>query len=292
MKILVLTSGGDAPGMNRFIWQIYKKFGSSVYYAQAGFSGLVSGQIYPLSTIINKKLRNCAGVVTKSSRCPEFKQTRFFNAGLANARYFDVVIIVGGNGSEKGAKRLFEHGVNTIFVPGTIDNDVVDCACSIGFLTAVKECVYTIENSMPSIISFNNSCVFEVMGRNCDKICQEVAKRTKADVVVGNAQDLNFEKIKDVIVKNFIANKSTCIVVKENLMPASEIAQKLNEMLGMHLVKYQIVGRTQRGGKPTKQEIKLAKKYAKETKRCVKSKVFGVRILMSESGEIEISEFN
>lgn len=292
MKILILTSGGDAPGMNKFIWEIYKKFKKETYYAQAGFAGLISGQIYPLADVIDKKQENCAGVVTKSSRCPEFKLARFFNKGLANARYFDVVIILGGNGSEKGAKRLYEHGINTIFVPATIDNDVLDCTQSIGFSTAVKEGVYAVENSMPSIRAFTNSCIFEVMGRDCDAICRAVAKQTNADYAVCTKKDLDIEKMKDIILRNYVQGGSSCIVVKENLMEAKRLADELNQVLGINMVKYQIVGRTQRGGHPTKDELRLAKRYAKETKKCIKTRVFGVRILIDENGEIVVKEFD
>lgn len=292
MKILILTSGGDAPGMNKFIWKIYKKFKKETYYAQAGFAGLISGQIYPLADVIDKKQKNCAGVVTKSSRCPEFKLARFFNEGLANARYFDAVIILGGNGSEKGAKRLYEHGINTIFVPATIDNDVLDCAQSIGFSTAVKEGVYAVENSMPSIRAFTNSCIFEVMGRDCDAICKAVAKQTNADYAVCTKKDLDIEKMKDIILRNYVQGGSSCIVVKENLMEAKRLADTLNQALGINMVKYQIVGRTQRGGHPTKDELRLAKRYAKETKKCIKTRVFGVRILIDENGEIVVKEFD
>ena len=292
MKILILTSGGDAPGMNKFIWKIYKKFKKETYYAQAGFAGLISGQIYPLADVIDKKQKNCAGVVTKSSRCPEFKLARFFNEGLANARYFDAVIILGGNGSEKGAKRLYEHGINTIFVPATIDNDVLDCAQSIGFSTAVKEGVYAVENSMPSIKAFTNSCIFEVMGRDCDAICKAVAKQTNADYAVCTKKDLDIEKMKDIILRNYVQGKSSCIVVKENLIDAKQLADALNQALGINMVKYQIVGRTQRGGHPTKDELRLAKRYAIETQKFIKTKVFGVRILTDENGEIVVKEFD
>lgn len=291
MKILVITSGGDAPGMNRFIWEIYKKFKSQAYFAFAGFTGLVNGQIFKLEEVINKDLRNCAGSVTKSSRCPEFKQAKFFNKGLENAKEFDVVVILGGNGSEKGAKRLFDNGVNTIFVPGTIDNDVNDCFYSIGFSTAVKEGVYAVKNSMLSVEAFTNACFFEVMGRDKASICQEVAYETKADYAVCEEKDLDFEVLKNIILKNFIKTRSSCIIVRENLMDIKEMAEKLNEMLGMNIVKTHIVGRTQRGGQPTKTEIDMAIKFAKETIRCIKTNVFGVRVLADQTKEIVVKEF-
>lgn len=291
MKILVITSGGDAPGMNRFIWEIYKKFKSQAYFAFAGFTGLVNGQIFKLEEVIDKDLRNCAGSVTKSSRCPEFKQAKFFNKGLENAKEFDAVVILGGNGSEKGAKRLFDNGVNTIFVPGTIDNDVNDCFYSIGFSTAVKEGVYAVKNSMLSVEAFTNACLFEVMGRDKGSICREVAFETKADYAVCEEKDLDFEALKNIILKNFIKTRSSCIIVRENLMDIKEMAEKLNEMLGMNIVKTHIVGRTQRGGQPTKTEIDMAIKFAKETIRCIKTNVFGVRVLADQTKEIVVKEF-
>ena len=291
MKILVLASGGDAPGMNRFMWEIYRKFKKNVYFAFAGFTGLVNGQIFPLSEVIDKSKRNCAGIVTKSSRCPEFKQTKYFNMGLEFAKKFDAVVILGGNGSEKGAKRLFENGVNTIFVPGTIDNDVDDCFYSIGFSTAVKEAVYSVNNTMPSIDAFLNACLFEVMGREDSAICREVGKQVNADYMVVDEKSLDFEKMKNVILKKYIASSSAKIIVRENIMNITEIASKLNEMLGMNIVKTQIVGRTQRGGKPTKEELSMAVKFAKETIRCIKTKVLGVRVLADKNKKIIVEEF-
>ena len=291
MKILILSSGGDAPGMNRFIWELYKKFPNQTYFAYAGFTGLVNGQIFPLKEVVRKELKDEAGTVIKSSRCPEFKEEEVFKLGLENAKNFDVVVILGGNGSEKGAKQLFENGVNTIFVPATIDNDVNDCSYSIGFSTAVKEAVYAVENSIKSIEAFNNSCLFEVMGRDDDSICKEVSKIVGADYAVINKKNLDFDELKNVVLKKFIKSQSACIIVRENIMNIEKIAKKLNDSLEMDIVKTHIVGRTQRGGKPTKEELLMATKFAKETALCIKTKVFGVRILADENKEIVVKEF-
>ena len=291
MKILILTSGGDAPGMNKFVAQIYKAFKEKTFFAYAGFTGLVNGQIYPLKDVFCRSCENQAGSIVHSSRCPEFSQDEVFAQGLENAKEFDCVIIMGGNGSEKGAKRLYENGVNTIFVPATIDNDVDENFYTIGFSTAVKECVYTIENSMPSIESFCQACLFEIMGRECDSIAKKTAQIVNADYVVNNKKALDYEKIKNIVLQNYIKNKSTCIVVRENISPVEKMAKKLNEMLGQDMVKFQVVGRTQRGGKPTKQELDMAKRFAAETIDCVKSRVFGVRILADDKNNIVVKEF-
>ncbi len=291
MKILVLCSGGDGSGMNRFLFDLNSHFRGDVFFALAGFKGLIDNQIFPLEEVLSKNVKDSAGTVIKSSRCPEFQEKKPFAAALENAKKFDCVVILGGNGSEKGAKELFDNGVNTIFVPGTVDNDVFGSAYSIGFSTAVNESVYAVKSIMPSIESMGNSCLFEVMGRYCPAIAKAVAQRVHADYVVADKKDLDFEKIKNVILQNFVKNKSACIIVRENIQPIEKIAQKLNELLGFDHVKYQIVGRTQRGGKPTKEELEMASKFAKETAFCIKNGVFGVRVLADENMDIIVDEF-
>lgn len=291
MKILILCSGGDAPGMNRFVYDIYSVFKKDVYFAYAGFSGLIDNQIFPICDVAYKGMKFDAGTIIKSSRCPEFKQKKYFKIALENAKQFDVVIILGGNGSECGAKELSENGVNCIFVPATIDNDVKNSSYSIGFFTAVNECVYAIVNSMKSIESMNNACFFEVMGRDDSSIAKLTAQRVGADYCIMEKEDLDFEKIKDIILSKHIKNQSAKIVVRENIMNINEIANKTNDLLGINLAKVHVVGRTQRGGRPTKAELQMADKFAKEAVFCIKKKVFNVRILANEKLNIFIDEF-
>lgn len=291
MKVLVLSSGGDAPGMNKFVCQLYKSFKSDLYFAYAGFSGLIDGQIFAFKDVYSKDVEDKAGSVIHSSRCPEFKQKKYFAKALENAKQFDVVVIMGGNGSERGANELFENGVNTIFVPGTIDNDVDDSFYSIGFSTAVKEGVYAIENTMPSIETMGNVCLFEVMGRECDKIALVVAKQTNADYVINDKKSLDFDKIEKIILAKNLKNESACIVVRENIMPVDEIAKKINEDLNLNIAKYHIVGRTQRGGKPTSEELLMAKRFADLTAKCIKENHFGVRILADENKNVFSKSF-
>ncbi len=288
MKILLLCSGGDAPGMNRFVYDIFKEFGNETYFALAGFDGLVNNRIYPLKKVVKEDFKDKSGVIIKTSRCPEFKEKKFFKAGLENAKKFDCVIICGGNGSERGAKELFESGANTLFVPGTIDNDVEDNFYSIGFSTAVKECVYAVENVMPSMESMTRSCLFEVMGRECDAICVKAGKLVGADYVAKD--QIDYEKMTDVILKKYEKGQSAKILIRENLEDIEKIARKLNKMLGLDIVKYHIVGRTQRGGTPTKDELEMADKFAAETIKAIKNNKTG-RVLADKNMKVRICDF-
>ena len=211
--------------------------------------------------------------------------------GLEYAKQFDAVVVFGGNGSQKGAKQLFENGVNTIFVAGTIDNDVLDCEYSIGFSTAVKEGVYAIDNSMPSNDAMNLACIYEVMGRESDKIALKVAETVCADYCISDKKTLNLEKLKKIIETNYENQLSSCIVLRENLTDAKELTEKLNEAIGKKVVRFHIVGRTQRGGKPTQEELIMATKYAKKTAECIKTKNFGVRILANSDLNVETKPF-
>lgn len=278
MKILVLCSGGDAPGMNRFLYTFSRKNKNQIYYAKAGFKGLVENEIFALDKKAVEKSKNEAGCVIFSSRYPQFKEEKYFKKAVKNIQDFDLVVIMGGNGSEKGAKELFENGINTIFVPATIDNDVINSSYSIGFDTAVSQCVYTVQNTMPSIRAFRQALLLEVMGNETAFIAERVAKEVQADYLIKEKDDIAFTKISKIVKENYRNDKGTLIVVKEKVENVFEIEKELREK-GID-ARSQIVGRLQRGGKPTKFEIEMADRFAKSALLLLKEKIAGKRILV------------
>lgn len=270
MKLLVIASGGDAPGMNRLIYQLGKRYGKNLYACKAGFLGLINNWIYPISNFDIKTFKNQAGVVIKSSRCPKFITEEGFKKGLKNAKKFDFVIILGGNGSAKGARRLAENGVKTIFVPATIDNDVEGSDYSLGFHTAVKACCDAVYSIMPSMEAFNRSCVFQVMGRRCDKIAQNVASVVDADVLVADENDLNFTKTAKILNANFKQERSSIIIIRENILPLEKFAASVKTLAKDVELKTFIVGHLQRGNHPTKVELRKADQIAKRIFKATK----------------------
>ena len=289
MKILVLCSGGDAPGMNRFLYTLSKKFAGEIYYAKAGFKGLVNGDIFAVDMEKLEKAKDEAGTIILSSRYPEFKEEKFFKKGVKNAKKFDFVVILGGNGSQNGARELFESGVKTIFVPATIDNDVEDSFYSIGFDTAVSQCVYVVENTMPSINSFLQTCLFEIMGNKSDMITKAVANIVHPDYCILNEKDLDYLKIGKCIKKNLKEDKGTMILVKEKIKNIFEIKKALAEK--GFAVKSHIVGRLQRGGKPTKKELQMADKFATMASKLVKSNCGGKKVLVDINQNVFVTDF-
>ena len=280
MKILILCSGGDAPGMNRFVYTLSKNF-EDVYYAYKGFKGLVEGDIRKLNLHEIEKVKDEAGAYIRSSRFPEFTEKEVFNKGLKNALNYDAVVVVGGNGSFLGAKELAVHGAKVFFVPATIDNDVVGSMYSLGFDTAVDACVHTVENCMPSFHTCSKTCLFKVMGRHCPKIAEAVFRITKADYLIVKESDLKYDKIKKIIKKNEDADRGTAIIVKEKLIEIEELKEKLETK--PFSVRYQIVGYLQRGGKPTKTELKNADIFAREVARNIKKQHFNVAVMFDDA---------
>jgi len=282
MKVLVLTSGGDAAGMNKFIALISKAFKADAYGARAGFKGLINNDIAPLCEFKAGEYENDAGSCIYSSRCVEFATELGFKKGLKNAKKFDVVIVLGGNGSFKGAKQLAENGVRTIFVPATIDNDVEISEYSMGFHTAVKACCDYYYNTMPSMQAFNRCCVFEVMGRQHDAIAINTANAVGADYVVANKEDLQFDKISKVVKAGRNNGQAVGIIIRENIMPLSNVTSEISKRVKDADVKGVAVGYLQRGTKPTKVELKFASEFAGESIKAIKKKEGSFAVIFRE----------
>ena len=289
MKILIIGSGGDGPGMNKVVATLFKKLKKDVYGCEEGFKGLYYNNIKPLSAFDPLKYENEAGCVIKTARFPEFQEEKYFKKALKNARGYDYVIVMGGNGSEKGCEELTSHGIKTIFIPGTIDNDVDDSQYSIGFDTAINECVKTIESTMPSMIAMNRSCVFEIMGRHCPDIAIETAKRVKSDICIKERNDINYTKIAKEIKDNLNKGCSTTILLRENIVDINQFADSVNQKLKADILKKQVVGYVQRGGKPTKTELKNAVEFANKAVEGMKKGISSKKILM-QNGKVVFVE--
>ena len=250
MKILVLTSGGDAPGMNQTIYQLKKSFKDDLYASLEGFKGLINGKIVKVPDC--RKEKNKAGSMIFSSRCPEFATREGFSKALENAKKFDYIIVLGGNGSYKGCKELNENGVKTVFIPSTIDNDVDISEYSQGFDSAVSACEFYIKNSMPSMQAFNRCAIFEVMGRKCDKIAKET----------------------------FLRHRASSIILRENIVKIEEFKSKLSKLCPKVEIKTIIIGYIQRGISPTKKELKISKQFARYATRAIKAGREGTAIVV------------
>lgn len=285
MKLLVLASGGDAPGMNKVIYNLYKKFGKNLFACVGGFAGLINNQIRPIKDFNLSYFKNKAGVCIKSSRTMEFKTKEGFDKGLKVAKKFDWLIILGGNGSKDGAKKLSEHGVKTIFIPATIDNDIMSSDYSLGFHTAIKACCETIHKIMQSVNSFENQCcVFEVMGRDCGKIAENVAKVVEADCLITSKKDIKFKNILSIMETNISLNKTTVIIMKEKIVSCENFVIELNSKLPCVYARHCKIGLLQRGTNPSKVDLTKANQISKNIIKIIKNYQKGA-VIFFENGE-------
>ena len=164
-----------------------------------------------------------------------------------------------------------------------------DSFYSIGFDTAVNQCVYVVENTMPSINSFLQTCLFETMGNKSDMIAKAVANIVHPDYCILNEKDLDHLKIGKCIKKNLKEDKGTMILVKEKIKNIFEIKKALAEK--GFAVKSQIVGRLQRGGKPTKKELQMADKFATMASKLIKSNCGGKKVLVDINQNVFVTDF-
>lgn len=265
MKILMLASGGDSVGMNYTLYLLSKKLCfHDLFVCYEGFQGLIDNKIEKMDKTLIKDNRFEGGVVIKSSRSQEFMTTKGFNKAVKNIQEnnFDKVIILGGNGSLLGAKKLSKK-VNIIFLPATIDNDVVETEYSIGYDSAVENCLVYIDNVRDTFWSFNRTGIFEVMGRYSNAIANKVFLGVNADMLITEENDLEdiVEKVK--VLKKAIS--SPIIIIKERITDVSALAKMLEEETQTE-VRSAVIGYFQRGGYPSKKE----KKYCKLFVNCLK----------------------
>lgn len=290
MKLLILTSGGDAPGMNYFLAKMYHRYKHNIDACRYGFKGLMQGDIAPLSSFDPLKYEKAAGSCIGCSRAPEFATAKGFKKGLKHALLYDIVIVLGGNGSCKGAKQLQEHGVRVAFIPATIDNDVDETEYAIGFHTAVKACCDSIYNTMPSMQAFGRSCVFEVMGRRHPAIAKVVADAVGATAVIASEDDLQYLQLSKLISQQAKEGISSCLVIRENILPLGEFVATLQTKVKNCEIKGVVVGHPQRGTMPTQAELKNVSIFAKKCIRLIDTTNNSFTIAFQE-GEASACEF-
>lgn len=253
-KVVVLTSGGDAPGMNSAIFGIWKECldkNIELYGAIGGYEGLIDNNFIKIDYSILVGRINRGGSVLKSGRSPRFLKSTYFNRALKNLKEnkFDGLIVLGGDGSLRGAIELRDAGVNVISIPATIDNDL-NFTYTLGYDTATNNIVSVIDNITDSLNAFGYGAVIKIMGRNCTDLINNVAKSINTDLVITKP---DFD-MKNLIKKiNFIKKQQTIppiVLVLENVADTVALASTLQSECKIQMRPH-ILGYIQRGGSPS-----------------------------------------
>ncbi len=278
-KIAVLTSGGDAQGMNTTI-NILVRIAAlrklEIFGVMNGYKGLYNNEFVELNTEMVANISSIGGTILKTARFEDFMKKEVVEKSAENLRKMeiDVLIVIGGDGSYRGAVSLVREGINVIAIPGTIDNDLRYTNKCLGFDTAVNNACSYIENVKQTMSSLNRGVVFEVMGRYCGDIALYSAVSTACDIIAIPEKPITKEELIDR-VKYCVENKnhSPTVVIAEKMFDIREIAEELTKETGVDF-KYSIVGYIQRGGKPSVADKALAMQFAVRTIELIEDGIF------------------
>lgn len=255
-RIGILTSGGDAPGMNAAVRAVTKTAihnGLGVVGIRYGFAGLVAGDFVTLTTENVDHMINLGGTFLYSARYPEFAQEEVQQKGVEQLKKHDIdtVIVIGGDGSYHGALALTRHGINSIGLPGTIDNDIPCTDYTIGLDTACNTALQAIDKIRDTASSHHRVFIINVMGRGCGDIAMRVGLASGADAIVVPERSYNVKEIAERLKRGFADGKDHGIIVlAEGVMNAEDFRTELLKY-GDFDARASILGHMQRGGSPT-----------------------------------------
>ena len=263
-RIGVLTSGGDAPGMNAAIRSVVRTGiynGIEVYGFVRGYNGLINGDFIKMDARSVGETLQKGGTILQTARCLEFKEQAGVMKAVevAKANELDGLVVVGGDGSFRGARDLSRAGLPTVAIPGTIDNDISCSEYTIGYDTCLNTVVSAVDKLRDTSSSHDRCSVVEVMGRNAGYIAVETAIACGAEVVLIPELPYDFEKdVIGVIEKGKLRGKKHYIViVAEGIGGVVDIAKKIEEVTGIES-RATILGHVQRGGSPTVKDRVIA----------------------------------
>ncbi|WP_188647646.1 6-phosphofructokinase [Marinithermofilum abyssi] len=255
-RIAVLTSGGDAPGMNAAIRAVVRSghyHGLEVYGVYRGYSGLIQGDIVPLKLGSVGDIIHRGGTVLYSARCEEFKTEEGRARAVENLRRegIEALVVIGGDGSFRGAQKLTALGFPTIGVPGTIDNDIPGTDFTIGFDTAVNTVIHSIDKIRDTATSHERTYIVEVMGRDAGDIALWAGLADGAESILIPEAPYNLDEIVERLQRgNKRGKRHSIIIVAEGVGSGVDIGQQIKERTGME-TRVTVLGHIQRGGSPT-----------------------------------------
>lgn len=256
-SIAVLTSGGDAPGMNAAVRAVVRSglnFGMKVYGVMRGYNGLLHGDMKEMSMRSVSDIMQHGGTALFTARSPEFNTPEGVQkaAAMCREKGIDGVVVIGGDGSFRGARDLTNAGVLCIGVPGTIDNDIACTDYTIGYDTALNTAMEMIDRIRDTTESHDRCSVVEVMGRRCGDIALNTGVAVGAIATLVPEIPFDFEK--DIIDRIRLAQstgkKHFIVVVAEGVGHTQEITERIQEETGIES-RATILGHVQRGGSPT-----------------------------------------
>ena len=263
-KIAVLTSGGDAPGMNAALRAVVRagiSYGMEVYGVRRGYNGLLNGDMFPMNLRSVSDIIHRGGTFLYTARSPEYNTPAGVKKAADKCREMgiDGVVVIGGDGSFRGARDLTNAGIPCIGIPGTIDNDIACTEYTVGFDTAMNTAMEMIDRLRDTTESHDRCSVVEVMGRRCGDIALQTGIAVGATAILVPEVPYDFER--DVIQRMKFTQKTGkkhfIIIVAEGVGGVDKLAKDIQEQTGIES-RATVLGHVQRGGSPTLRDRVMA----------------------------------
>jgi len=269
-KIGVLTSGGDAPGMNaaiRSVTRVALNNGLEVYGIYDGYKGLLEGRMMKMERSSVSDILSRGGTILGSARLPEFKEDEIQDACIEQLgkNGIDALVVIGGDGSYRGALALTKKGINCIGLPGTIDNDISGSDLTIGFDTALNTCVECVDKLRDTSSSHHRCSIVEVMGNHCGDLALYTAISCGAEMVI--TPETGYDEL-EVLEKlryldNAVHKSHAIVIVSEKTTDVQALASKISLNTGFS-GRATVLGHIQRGGSPTPADRMLASRMGEK----------------------------
>ncbi len=262
-KIGILTSGGDAPGMNaaiRSVARVAMANGIEVAGIKDGYKGLVNGEFVNFTRSSVSDILARGGTILGTARLPEFKDEEVQDLACQKLKdaNIDAVVVIGGDGSYKGAQALTDKGINCVGIPGTIDNDISGTDFTIGFDTALNTVVECVDRLRDTSSSHHRCSVIEVMGNRCGDLAVYSGISCGAEIVVTSETGYDEEAIMEKLRYLDSQGKNHAIVIiSEKITDVSTLAKKISDHTGFS-GRATVLGHIQRGGSPSPNDRVLA----------------------------------
>ena len=296
-RIGVMTSGGDAPGMNAAVRAVVRRgesLGLEVYGIRNGYKGLVDGDIQRITSGDVGGILNRGGTMLFSARYPEFANPEGQLKGIEQLKMFGIegVVVIGGDGSFKGAQALSNQGFPTVGIPGTIDNDIAGTDYTLGFDTTVNTVIEALDRVRDTAGSHGRVLVVEVMGRGAGDIALWSGIGSGAEAIVVPEIEYDLEEIVATIKSGFAHGKNQgLIVLAEGVMSAPEFIEKIQEIDDTFNIRDVVLGHIQRGGQPSARDRVLGSRFGAKAVELLKEGASGVCVALIDE-EIGTNDFD
>jgi 6-phosphofructokinase 1 len=267
-KIGIITSGGDCPGMNCAIRAAVRTAlynGLEIYGFYKGYRGILEKSYLKMDSKSVSSIMQKGGTILQTARCPQFLEEDYQKQAADNLRQLgiDSMVVIGGEGSLKGALALEKHGIKCVGIPGSIDNDIPFTDMAIGVDTALSTILWATDAIKDTATSHDRAFVIEVMGRNCGYLAVVAGITSGAEYTLIPEVPINIDHIAASLKKRHEEGRTNAIIiVAEGASSARDMAFKLKDKIGFE-VRISVLGHIQRGGSPTSFDRLLASRLGR-----------------------------